>query len=284
MNIEMYNSVSFGISRLITRRYSTSFSLATSLLEKEKRKAIYGIYGFVRVADEIVDSFHGYDQAMLLQKLHDDFRLAMRTGISVNPVLTSFVETVKKYNIDTEHVDAFMASMEADLSKSTYKTQQEIQQYIYGSADVVGLMCLKVFCNGDEASYNELKLPAQRLGTAFQKVNFLRDLKNDLQTLGRSYFPELNSYELNAETKRLIETSIEQDFEMASIGIRRLPGRSRLAVRLAYSYYRGLFNKIKRTAPSQVMNKRIRISNIRKYFIIFKEVVNYKFMPEFLLE
>ncbi len=284
MNIEMYNSVSFGISRLITRRYSTSFSLATSLLEKEKRKAIYGIYGFVRIADEIVDSFQGYDQAMLLQKLHDDFRLAMRTGISVNPVLTSFVETVKKYNIDKEHVDAFMASMEADLSKSTYKTQQEIQQYIYGSADVVGLMCLKVFCNGDEASYNELKLPAQRLGTAFQKVNFLRDLKNDLQTLGRSYFPELSSFELNAETKRLIETSIEQDFEMASIGIRRLPGRSRLAVRLAYSYYRGLFNKIKRTAPSQVMNKRIRISNLRKYFIIFKEVINYKFMPEFLLE
>ena len=191
MSVAFYIENSYKVSELITKKYSTSFSLATSVLEKEKRKAIYAIYGFVRLADEIVDSLHTYDKPFLLAKLNEDLAYAMQNGISTNLILASFVDTVKKYNIKKEHIDAFMQSMEYDLTKTNYSETSDLNNYIYGSADVVGLMCLNVFCNGNEALYNELEYPAQKLGSAFQKVNFIRDLREDTGDLGRNYFPEI---------------------------------------------------------------------------------------------
>lgn len=276
MNIDFYIENSYQISKLITKNYSTSFSLATSLIEKDIKKAIYAIYGFVRLADEIVDSFQGYDKAFLLEKLNEDLNYALKNNISTNTVLTAFADTVKKYNIDVEHIDAFMDSMKNDLTKLKYTNSKDLDKYVHGSANAVGIMCLKVFCNGQNELYEELKYPAQKLGSAFQKVNFLRDLKTDIYDLGRSYFPEISNNQFDQQTKKRIEQSIETDFQEAWIGIKQLPGRSKLAVALAYYYYTVLFRKIKKTPAEKVMSKRIRISNLRKYLIIMKAAIMYK--------
>ncbi|PVX49214.1 phytoene/squalene synthetase [Balneicella halophila] len=276
MNVDFYIENSYHISKLITKKYSTSFSLATSLLEKEKKRAIYAVYGFVRLADEIVDSLDGFDKAFLLNKLNDDLNYALENDISTNTVLVAFADTVKKYKINHALIKSFMDSMEYDLSKTTYDSHADLDKYIYGSANVVGLMCLKIFCNGESCLYESLELPAQRLGSAFQKVNFLRDIKEDIQSLGRTYFPEITEGELNEENIKHIELSIKKDFDEAWVGIKQLPGRSKLAVALAYYYYNGLFKKILRTPPEKIMSKRIRISNIRKYLIILKTAFMYK--------
>ena len=276
MSVAFYIENSYKVSELITKKYSTSFSLATSMLEKEKRKAIYAIYGFVRLADEIVDSFHNYDKSYLLEKLNEDLAYALEKGISTNLILNSFAETVKKYHIKKEHINAFMQSMEYDLTKTNYTDTSDLDNYIYGSADVVGLMCLNVFCDGNQVLYDELEYPAQKLGSAFQKVNFIRDLREDTGELGRNYFPEISGEKFSKETKLLIENSIQKDFEEAYAGISRLPGRSKLAVALAYYYYLSLFNKIKRTSPEKILSRRIRISNLLKYLIIIKVSIMYK--------
>ncbi|WP_246222914.1 phytoene/squalene synthase family protein [Draconibacterium halophilum] len=273
--MRLYNACSIKISKVVTSSYSTSFSYATSLLQKQHRDAIYSIYGFVRLADEIVDTFHENDKKYLLNKFEEDFKDAMKRGISLNPVLQAFQDTVKKYNISPEHIDAFLTSMRYDLEKKEYKTKLEADQYIYGSADVVGLMCLKVFCDGDQEKFNELVTPAMKLGSAFQKVNFLRDFREDTETLGRNYFPELNSITFCDEGKQLIVKDIEADFETAYDGIKQLPGKSKLAVLLAYYYYRLLLNKLKETPASVIMQSRVRIPNYQKMLIMVKAKTLY---------
>lgn len=275
-SILFYKDNSYKVSELLTKEYSTSFWSASSLLDKEKRKAIYALYGFVRLADEIVDTFLMYDKAYLLQKLDEDLQYAIVHHISTNPVLVSFADTVNRYHINPEYISAFMDSMKADLSKNEYKTGEEIARYIYGSADVVGLMCLQIFCDGKTELFDALQLPAQKLGSAFQKVNFLRDLRVDKNELGRSYFPELKSNAFNEQAKSQIEQSIQNDFTAARKGLKRLPGKSKLAVALAFFYYQALFEKIKRKTPSQVLESRIRISDIRKQGILIKTYLRFR--------
>ncbi|NCC98079.1 MAG: phytoene/squalene synthase family protein [Bacteroidia bacterium] len=276
MNVEFYIENSYKLSELITKEYSTSFSMSTSLLEKEKRKAIYAIYGFVRLADEIVDGFDGYDKDFLLSDLNEHLQYALEKGISSNTILAAFADTVRKYNISPKHIEAFMESMKYDLTKAEYTSTEELNTYIYGSADVVGLMCLKVFCNGNQVLYDQLEKSAQKLGSAFQKVNFLRDLKDDNNELGRSYFPEITNNKFDKDSKLLIEQSIENDFNEAWFGIKQLPGKSKLAVALAYFYYKTLFDKIKKTKPETILSKRIRINNLKKYLILVRVGVMYK--------
>src|SRR5574344_111963 len=276
MNVGFYIENSYKLSELITKEYSTSFSMATSLLEKDKRKAIYAIYGFVRLADEIVDSFNGYDKTFLLSNLNEQLQYALENGISNNTVLAAFVDTVRKYNISPKHIEAFMESMKYDLTKAEYTSTEELNTYIYGSADVIGLMCLKVFCNGNQLLYDQLEKSAQKLGSAFQKVNFLRDLKDDNNELGRSYFPEITNNKFDKASKLLIEQSIENDFDEAWIGIKQLPGRSKLAVALAFFYYKTLVDKIKKTKPETILSKRVRINNLKKYLILVRVGVMYK--------
>lgn len=276
MNVEFYITNSYKVSELITKRYSTSFSLATALLEKEKRNAVYAIYGFVRLADEIVDSFHGYDKPFLLNNLDEQLNYALENGISTNTILVSFADTARKYNIAKEHINAFMESMRYDLTKTYYTSSDELSNYIYGSADVVGLMCLKVFCNGNQTLYNQLEYSAQKLGSAFQKVNFLRDLNNDKMELGRIYFPEIANNQFDINSKQLIEQSIDEDFNEAWNGIKQLPGRAKLAVALAYFYYKALFGKIRKSTPDRLLFERVRISNFTKYIILLRVGVMYK--------
>ena len=276
MNLDFYIENSFKVSELITKKYSTSFSLATSLLEKEKRKAVYAIYGFVRLADEIVDSFHGFDKPFLLNNLEEQLQYALENGISANPILAAFARTAKKYHIDNDHIRAFMQSMKYDLTKTDYTSNEELNSYIYGSANVVGLMCLKVFCNGDQTLYDQLEYSAQKLGAAFQKVNFLRDLDKDKKELGRNYFPEIWDNALEIRNKQRIEQSIEDDFNEAWKGIKQLPGRAKLAVAIAYFYYRALFERIKQTTPERLMAERVRVNNLSKYLILLKVGVMYK--------
>ena len=216
-------------------------------------------------------------KTLLLDKLNSDLQKALEQKISVNPVLTAFADTVHEYNIDNAYIQAFMDSMEKDLYFSNYESPDALDQYIYGSANVVGLMCLKVFCKKDEALFQRLKDPAEKLGAAFQKVNFMRDINDDMNNLGRSYFPEITFQAFNHETKIKIEKSIENDFVEAYLGIKQLPGRSKLAVAIAYNYYHGLFQKIKRTSPEKLLSNRIRISNLRKYMVIIKTWIFYKF-------
>lgn len=277
MNIEFYFENSYKLSELITKNYSTSFSLAVSLLEKDKRKAIYAVYGFVRLADEIVDSFYRFNRSYLLQCLDDDLRYALFNGISANPVVAAFSDAVLRYHISYDHINAFMDSMKSDITKKEYKSTEELNTYVYGSADVVGLMCLKVFCNGDPQLYSRLEYPAQKLGSALQKVNFLRDIKEDRVELGRTYFPEITNNKFDEENKKLIELSIEKDFEESWMGVRQLPGRARLAVALAYFYYESLFEKLKSTKAEKIMSKRLHISNFRKVLILFRVYLMYKF-------
>lgn len=272
---QLFDNVSINCSKLVTKSYSTSFSLAVKMLAPSIRDGIYSIYGFVRFADEIVDSFHKYDKEKLINKFEKDYYLSYDEGISLNPILNSFQLTVKRYNIDDELVQAFLKSMKQDLYKLNY-SKSEYNEYIYGSADVVGLMCLKVFVNGDNKKYVKLKDAAQSLGSAFQKVNFLRDLKDDTENLHRSYFPEVNMANLDQHSKSKIIVEIEEDFDKAFQGIKRLPTEAKFGVYTAYKYYRCLLNKLKRTPSKQIMNTRIRISNPHKMGLLAESFVTYK--------
>jgi len=268
--LSLYNNVSFEASKLVTTTYSTSFSRSVSFLDREIRDAIYSIYGFVRLADEIVDTFHDYDKHGLLERFESSFYDAVRSGISLNPVLNSFQITVKKYNIDDELIQSFLKSMKLDLSRLEHKSKDETDEYIYGSAEVVGLMCLKVFVDRNESLYNELREPARKLGSAFQKVNFLRDLRNDTEDLKRQYFHNLNDHDFNEETKSEIIIDIENDFNSSVTGMRKLPRNSRLGVMIAFYYYKALLKKIKRVPAERLLQKRIRVSDMRKVFLLLK--------------
>ncbi|MCH3884093.1 phytoene/squalene synthase family protein [Tenacibaculum aquimarinum] len=277
MKKKLFDEVSFASSKLVTKKYSTSFSLATRMLSPKIREAIYNIYGFVRFADEIVDSFHGFDKETLLLKFERDYFFSKDIGISLNPIVNSFVLTVKKYNISDKMVKAFLNSMKADLYKTEYNTEEEYQAYIYGSADVVGLMCLKVFVDGNEEKYNELKDAAQRLGSAFQKVNFLRDIKDDFEELNRSYFPNVNFGDFNEQAKAEIIKDIEEDFEYAfKNGILNLPVEAKFGVYMAYRYYKRLLKKLKAVHHTKIMETRVRISNPMKINLLARSYVKYK--------
>jgi 15-cis-phytoene synthase len=273
----LYDIISDESSVLITKKYSTSFSIAVSLLAPNIRQAIYNIYGFVRVADEIVDSFEGFPKEELLNRFEDEYYYAQKIGLSTNPIINSFVQTVEKYKIDIELVRAFLKSMRADLTKQVYSNQSEIEEYIYGSADVVGLMCLKVFVNGDNAEYERLKAPAMKLGTAFQKVNFLRDLQQDFDGLNRLYFPNLNPSNLTQEDLNLIIIEIKEDFRQAYEGISELPKSAKLGVYVAYRYYLNLLSKIEKTPSKTLKEKRIRVSNIKKTVLLCESYLSFQF-------
>jgi 15-cis-phytoene synthase len=259
----LFDHVSINCSRLTTHAYSTSFSLGIRCLKKELRDPIYSIYGFVRFADEIVDTFHDYNKAALLKRFKEDTYLAIQEEISLNPILNSFQRTVKKYKIESELIDCFLKSMEMDLQQKEHHPES-LKEYILGSAEVVGLMCLRVFCNGDDLLYKNLKPSAMKLGAAFQKVNFLRDLQADYKKLGRSYFPEVNLENFNEGSKAKIEETIMSDFNEGFKGIRALPRSSRFGVYVAYVYYLALFKKIQNTPSELVMKSRIRIRNRHK--------------------
>ena len=274
---ELFDQVSFDTSKLVTKKYSTSFSLAVKMLSPTIRSAIYNIYGFVRFADEIVDTFHDYKKKELLDDFEKEYYKALENGISLNPILNSFQATVKRYNITDDLVKSFLKSMRADLSKTAYETQEEYNEYIYGSADVVGLMCLKVFVDGDDEKYNELKDAAMRLGSAFQKVNFLRDLKDDFELLNRSYFPNVDLTSLDTESKHLIIQEIEDDFDFAfNHGILKLPVEAKFGVYMAYRYYRRLLKKLNSVPSSEIIETRVRISDPMKINLLARSYVKYK--------
>jgi len=274
--IQLFHSTSQQCSKITTETYSTSFSSAIKLLHKDLRTPIYNIYGFVRFADEIVDTFHGYDKEQLLNEFRIESYNAIERGISLNPVLHSFQITVNEYKIDLDLIDAFFTSMECDLSKAKYDAEG-YAAYIYGSAEVVGLMCLYVFCEGDKNLYHRLKPAAQALGAAFQKVNFLRDVKADYQQLNRTYFPEMDFKNFTAAMKKQIEQEIEEDFVDAYEGILQLPVKARFGVYVAYKYYLSLFKKIKKVQPSKILEQRIRIPNYSKAFILAKAGIRTQF-------
>jgi 15-cis-phytoene synthase len=259
----IFDEVSIKASKMVTRRYSTSFSLGINFLQKDLHSPIYSIYGFVRFADEIVDSFHDYDKLNLLKEFRDETFLAIERKISLNPILNSFQWAVNKYNIDYHLVDTFLKSMEMDLNKSSYSAET-YKEYILGSAEVVGLMCLKVFVNADEKLYVHLTPYAQALGSAFQKINFLRDLKADFEGLGRTYFPNVSFDHFNQQTKFEIEKDIVIDFDKGLEGIKMLPKKARFGVYVAYIYYRSLLNKIRTTPANAIMEQRIRIPTTQK--------------------
>ncbi|AUC84562.1 phytoene synthase [Polaribacter sp. ALD11] len=274
---ELFDSVSNDCSKLVTEKYSTSFSMAVKMLSPKIRTDIYNIYGFVRFADEIVDTFHDYSKEQLMDHFERDYYLSKELGISLNPILNSFQQTVNKYQIPDEMVQAFLKSMKADLYKTEYQTKEEYDAYIYGSADVVGLMCLKVFVNGDNEKYEELKDAAMRLGSAFQKVNFLRDLKDDFEVLNRSYFPNIDLGKLDATSKQLIIDEIEADFDYAySNGILKLPVEAKFGVYTAFRYYRRLLKKLKMVPSEKIMDSRVRISNPMKINLLARSYVKYK--------
>jgi phytoene/squalene synthetase len=263
----IYSEVCFQCNKLITNAYSTSFSLGIKMFAPELRPPIYAIYGFVRFADEIVDTFHNHDKKSLLDDFKKDTFKAIENKLSLNPVLQSFQEVVNKYNIDHELIHAFLYSMEMDLYKNIYD-KTELDKYIYGSAEVVGLMCLKVFLNGNEEKYNELKNYARALGAAFQKINFLRDIKSDYVDRGRVYFPDIDFNNFSELEKQRIEEDIQKDFELAYKGIVRLPKSSRLGVYCAYKYYLNLFYKIRSHPATDVTSKRFRVSDKRKLYLL----------------
>ena len=274
--IELFHKVSHECSRITTERYSTSFSSAIKLLHGDLRGPIYDIYGLVRFADEIVDTFHEHDKATLLADFKRQTYEAIEKGISLNPILQSFQRTVNRYNIDLQLVEAFFKSMEFDLDKSQYDASG-YAEYIYGSAEVVGLMCLYVFLNGDQTEYERLKPSAQALGAAFQKVNFLRDVKADYQQLNRVYFPGVDFNSFTPEMKQSIEDDIQNDFDNAYTGIVQLPLKARFGVYLAYKYYLSLFKKIKAVKPQRILEERIRIPNYQKAWVAAKVVVRTQF-------
>lgn len=272
----LFDKVSYRVSVITTKTYSTSFSLGIYCLDKKFHEHIYNIYGFVRFADEIVDSFQGYDKALLLKEFKEETYKAIERRISLNPILNSFQNVVHKFNIETELIEGFLKSMEADLSISSHDTNS-YGNYIYGSAEVVGLMCLRVFTENDEKKYEALKPAAKRLGSAFQKVNFLRDLQSDYKLLERTYFPDVDMDQFTEFDKLKIENEIEEDFAEALKGIKRLPTGSCFGVYVAYIYYKSLFDKIKSVPPSQVLNQRIRVSNPEKLKLLVTSYVRHAF-------
>ncbi|MFM2231150.1 MAG: All-trans-phytoene synthase [Bacteroidota bacterium] len=272
----LFDQVSYECSRTTTKAYSTSFSTAVKMLAPSIRQDIYNIYGFVRFADEIVDTFHDYDKKTLFDRFEKDLEQALTDCISLNPILNSFQHTVHKYNIPNHLIAAFMKSMKMDLYKSNYASYAEYQEYIYGSADVVGLMCLMVFVNGDEKRYNELKDAAMRLGSAFQKVNFLRDLKADFEDLSRTYFPNTDLTRLDEASKAEIIKDIEADFEAAYEGIIQLPLEAKFGVYTAYIYYKKLLSKLKRTPSMEIRNTRIRVPDYEKIGLLARCYVTYR--------
>jgi phytoene synthase len=273
----LFDLVSEQCSQLVTKTYSTSFSTATSLLAPSVRSHIFNIYGFVRFADEIVDSFHDYDKEQLFKNFERELAEALEYKISLNPILNSFQHTYHTFNIDYDLVAAFMKSMRMDLTKSTYRSVEEYKEYIYGSADVVGLMCLTVFVDGNKEKYTTLKESAMALGSAFQKVNFLRDLKADFENLGRTYFPNANLEALDEVSKQAIIDEIEADFNLGFEGIQNLPATVRLGVYTAYRYYKRLLDRLKSTPPLEIKNSRIRVPNYEKIGLIAQSYIDIKF-------
>ncbi|MBP9794228.1 MAG: phytoene/squalene synthase family protein [Flavobacterium sp.] len=272
----LFDTVSFECSKNVTKSYSTSFSTAVKMLSPSIRQDIYNIYGFVRFADEIVDSFHDYNKEDLFELFENDLKLALQNKISLNPVLNSFQHTVHNYQIPVELIQAFMKSMKMDLVKNKYATFAEYNEYIYGSADVVGLMCLKVFVNGDQEKYNQLEQSAMRLGSAFQKVNFLRDLKADYEDLNRTYFPNTDLSQLDEQSKNEIIKEIEADFDAGYKGIVQLPIEAKFGVYTAYIYYKKLLTKLKKTPSVEIKNTRVRVSDYQKIGLLAKCYVNYR--------
>lgn len=272
----LYDDVSLRMSKTITRAYSTSFSLGISFLSRKFHDPIYGIYGFVRIADEIVDTFHAYNKRKLLEEFWEDTYQAIDRGISLNPVLNSFQAVVNEYDIDRELIDTFLRSMEMDLTEKAYD-QNGYEEYILGSAEVVGLMCLKVFVEGNKEQYETLKPYAMKLGSAFQKINFLRDLHADYETMGRTYFPGVDMTEFNEDIKKKIEADIEVDFAQGLEGILRLPKTSRFGVYVAYVYFYALLQKIKNTPSTRILQERIRIRNRNKIALLLRSYVRYSF-------
>jgi phytoene/squalene synthetase len=273
----IFDDVSFICSKQVTKSYSTSFSSAVRMLAPTIRQDIYNIYGFVRFADEIVDTFHDYDKEALFNQFSNNLELALSQKISLNPVLNAFQYTVQKYDIPRDLIDAFMKSMRLDLHKTVYETHEDYKEYIYGSADVVGLMCLKVFVNGNQQQYDELKDSAMRLGSAFQKVNFLRDLKADFESLNRTYFPNTDLNHLDEASKMEIIKEIESDFQAGFEGIQKLPIEAKFGVYTAYVYYRKLLTKLKNTPSTAIKNTRIRVPDYEKVGLLAKCYFNYRF-------
>ena len=273
---QIFDILSDDCSKKATQAYSTSFSLATRMLGPSIRQDIYNIYGFVRFADEIVDSFHDYNKEMLFECFERDSKMALDEKISLNPILNSFQNTVHKYNIDRKLIQTFMDSMRQDLTKSVYASVEEFNNYIYGSADVVGLMCLQVFVKGDPKKYEELKESAMQLGSAFQKVNFLRDIKEDEELLARTYFPNVDLHSLDEISKKHIIAEIEENFRMAYQGILNLPHEARLGVFVAYKYYRRLLKKLQETPAAEIKNSRIRVPNIEKFGLLTGSYLKYQ--------
>ena len=273
---EIFDKVSYECSERVTKTYSTSFSMATKLLSKSIRKDIYNIYGFVRFADEIVDSFHNFNKSELFNSFAEDLDKALLNKISLNPILNSFQHTYHKYSIDRDLVDSFMKSMRMDLKKKKYSTVKEYKEYIYGSADVVGLMCLKVFVQGNEKQFQKLKINAMKLGSAFQKVNFLRDIKADQENLKRSYFQNTQFNNLSELEKNTIINEIEDDFKLGLQGIKELPIVAKFGVFIAYRYYNQLLKKLKKTPATEIINKRIRVPNLKKLELLTRSYVKYQ--------
>jgi phytoene/squalene synthetase len=271
----LFDDLSAQCSKRATKQYSTSFSLGIKLLDKSLHRPIYAIYGFVRFADEIVDSFHGYNKEILLNEFEVDTFKAIENGISLNPILNEFQKAVNDYDIDHEWINTFLKSMKMDLNDK-YHDVLSYQDYILGSAEVVGLMCLHVFVEGDKSRFEELKPYAMSLGSAFQKVNFLRDLKADYESLGRTYFPGVDMESFTTEHKQKIEKEIADEFAMALIGIKKLPIKSRKGVYLAYVYYLQLFRKIRQTPVEEIMESRIRIPNTSKVALMFQSIIQHK--------
>ncbi len=265
--MQLFNLTAYKCSKLITQHYSTSFTLGIQTLDKSLHYPIYAIYGFVRYADEIVDTFHAYDKADLLARFKKDTYTAVEEGISLNPVLNAFQLVVHEYNIEHDLIEAFLHSMEMDLHQTSYE-ESRYEEYIYGSAEVVGLMCLQVFCEGDREQYEALKAPARRLGAAFQKVNFLRDMKSDFDDRGRVYFPNVDYSEFDRIAKASIEADIQADFDAAYEGIVKLPRKARFGVYLAYTYYLKLFKKIKQSTTETLLDHRVRVPNFRKMVLL----------------
>ena len=272
----IFDKVSNDCSKLVIKRYSTSFYFSSSLLSKTIRQDIFNIYGFVRLADEIVDTFHEYPKQELLEDFEKELWRSVDNKISLNPILNSFQHTVNKYSIPNNLINSFLSSMKMDLEKKEYNSIEEYKKYIYGSADVVGLMCLKVFVNGSESSFSELSPFAISLGSAFQKVNFLRDLKDDSNVLNRVYFPNVDMNNFNEKSKKEIILEIEKDFANAVKGIVKLPKNSKFAVYIAYRYYNKLLKKLKHTSSENIVKKRIRIHNLQKFIVIARSYVKYQ--------
>ncbi len=275
--MSLFHTVSEECSRAVTRRYSTSFASAIKLLHRDLRAPIYNIYGFVRFADEIVDTFHDYDKENLLNSFEDETWKAIQSKISLNPILHSFQQTVWQYNIPHDLIRSFLDSMRMDLHKTQYHTVKEIDEYVYGSAEVVGLMCLCVFCEGDLKRFDKLKESARKLGAAFQKINFLRDIQADFNGLNRTYFPNFDYYKFDDKTKYDIEQDIEADFRSSLAGIRSLPWKARFGVYTAYRYYYALFNKIRQMKPKRVLEQRVRVPDYQKAFIVFSAGLSNRF-------